>query len=182
MKIPATVCHRDLQGPPVSEIVERLKFQRSSTKPSPGAPARLVRIIFGRLQAHGPANYQFQADGSRSCCVKVVSIGESRRSGVLISSVLSSGRRSNGRSDRLLVCSAWGRIATRPGVFRREVTWHVKMFSDALFLRRGNQGLNANKHTNDAGAAVLVNGNFRSLQLQPSRTEASCRTALRQIC
>lgn len=56
-----------------SETIEQSKLQRSSAKTSRLAPTRLGRTITGRLEAHGPAKYQFQADGSPSYFVKIVS-------------------------------------------------------------------------------------------------------------
>lgn len=65
---------RPADGPlPVAEIVSRLKLERGS----PSAPAvprsRPGRIITGRLEGHGRANYQFEANGSPSYYVKVLS-------------------------------------------------------------------------------------------------------------
>lgn len=59
-------------GPrPVREIVERLKFDRT---PQTAPPRRRPgKIITGRLVAHGPANYQFEAGGSPSYYVKILS-------------------------------------------------------------------------------------------------------------
>lgn len=65
---------RPADGPlPVAEIVSRLKIERGSPA-VPAAPrSRPGRIITGRLEAHGRANYQFEAKGSPSYYVKMVS-------------------------------------------------------------------------------------------------------------
>lgn len=61
-------------GPlPVAEIVSRLKLERGAPS-APTAPrSRPGRIITGRLQAYGRANYQFEANGSPSYYVKILS-------------------------------------------------------------------------------------------------------------
>lgn len=69
---------RSPEGPlPVGEIVERLKLQRRpADAPEPAAPRRRSgRILTGRLEAHGPARYQFRADGSPSYYVRILSSG-----------------------------------------------------------------------------------------------------------
>jgi len=58
---------------PVAEIVSRLQFERKPQN-APAAPrSRPGRIITGRLEAHGRANYQFEANGSPSYYMKILS-------------------------------------------------------------------------------------------------------------
>lgn len=63
---------RASDGPrPVREVVERLRFDR--TPPAAPSRRRPGKIITGKLVAHGRANYQFEAGGSPSYYVKILS-------------------------------------------------------------------------------------------------------------
>lgn len=65
---------RSLKAPmPVGEVVARLKLDRMPAKTPAPARGRPGRIITGRFEAHGPANYQFRPDGSLSYYVKILS-------------------------------------------------------------------------------------------------------------
>jgi hypothetical protein len=61
-------------GPlPVGEIIERLhRARRGVTAPAPPR-TRSGRVVTGRLQAHGHANYQFEPHGSPSYYVRILS-------------------------------------------------------------------------------------------------------------
>jgi hypothetical protein len=61
-------------GPlPVGEIIERLQLDRRGvTAPAPPR-TRSGRVVTGRLQAHGHANYQFEPHGSPSYYVRILS-------------------------------------------------------------------------------------------------------------
>lgn len=65
---------RPAGGPlPVAEIVSRLKLDRRPPSPPAAPRSRPARIITGRLEAHGRANYQFEANGSPSYYVRILS-------------------------------------------------------------------------------------------------------------
>ncbi|MGH8239643.1 MAG: hypothetical protein ACREXP_21890 [Steroidobacteraceae bacterium] len=57
---------------PVGQLVERLKLERTAANPLAPPRSRPGRIITGRLEAHGPANYQFRPDGSPSYYLKIL--------------------------------------------------------------------------------------------------------------
>src|SRR5688572_2858994 len=65
---------RPADGPlPIAEIVSRLKLERGSPSAPAASRSRPGRIVTGRLEAYGRANYQFEANGSSSYYVKILS-------------------------------------------------------------------------------------------------------------
>ena len=64
---------------PVGEIIERLQLDRRTVSAPAAAPVpapprtRSGRVVTGRFQAHGHANYQFEPHGSPSYYVRILS-------------------------------------------------------------------------------------------------------------
>jgi len=58
---------------PVGEIIERLQLDRRAASAPAPPRARSGRVVTGRLQAHGHANYQFEPHGSPSYYVRILS-------------------------------------------------------------------------------------------------------------
>jgi hypothetical protein len=58
---------------PVGEIIERLQLDRRAASAPTPPRTRSGRVVTGRLQAHGHANYQFEPHGSPSYYVRILS-------------------------------------------------------------------------------------------------------------
>lgn len=58
---------------PVGEIIERLQLDRRAASAPAPPRTRSGRVVTGRLQAHGHANYQFESHGSPSYYVRLLS-------------------------------------------------------------------------------------------------------------